>query len=222
MSSDEQIEQTLQARSTAPRVTLDDIHALIAREEYWRPEGTTLTVCVLHLQNGFTVTGESAAASPENFDEAIGRKLAFTRARDGIWPLAGYLLKQKLWEEENTPKVDVMSIPAELIAKVCHEVNRAYCASIGDDSQPPWAEAPKWQQDSALAGVHMHLENPDATPEDSHRSWLKVKEAEGWVYGEVKDPAKKEHPCMVPYDQLPIEQRAKDYLFRSVVHAMAD
>lgn len=110
----------------------------------------------------------------------------------------------------------------ELIAQIAHAINLAYCASLGDTSQPVWAEAPEWQQQSALAGVDMHLANPDATPEQSHESWLAQKLADGWVYGEVKDAEKKEHPCCVPYDELPPEQKAKDYLFRAVVHALKD
>ena len=106
------------------------------------------------------------------------------------------------------------------IAKVCHEVNRAYCQALGDDSQPPWEEAPEWQQSSALNGVQMHLDNPNATPENSHESWLAQKRAEGWQWGLVKDVEEKTHPCFLPYGELPVEQRAKDYLFRAVVHAL--
>lgn len=108
------------------------------------------------------------------------------------------------------------------IARVAHEINRAYCASLGDTSQPAWEDAPEWQQKSAIAGVEMHLANPDATPEQSHESWLAQKVADGWVYGEVKDAEKKEHPCCRPYDELPAEQKSKDYLFRSVVHMLKD
>ena len=107
------------------------------------------------------------------------------------------------------------------IAQVAHEVNRAYCASIGDDSQPAWADAPDWQRASALAGVEMHLANPDATPEQSHESWLAVKLADGWAYGPVKNAELKQHPCLMPYDGLPPEQKSKDYLFRAVVHTLA-
>jgi hypothetical protein len=110
----------------------------------------------------------------------------------------------------------------EQIARVAHEVNRAYCASLGDTSQPVWEDAPDWQQASARAGVAMHLANPDATPEQSHESWLAQKTAEGWTYGEVKDAAKKEHPCFLPYTELPAEQKAKDFLFRGVVHTLKD
>lgn len=104
-------------------------------------------------------------------------------------------------------------------AYIAHAVNRAYCQAIGDDSQPTWEEAPDWQRKSAIAGARFHLDNPQATPENSHESWLSVKVADGWVYGPVKDPEKKEHPCMRPYAELPLEQRIKDYLFRAVIHS---
>ncbi|RZG86808.1 hypothetical protein EXE10_06265 [Acinetobacter sp. WCHAc060033] len=104
------------------------------------------------------------------------------------------------------------------IAMMCHAINAAYCQSMGDDSQPAWDDTPESLKQSLIAGVEMHLENPDATPEQSHESWFKVKEAEGWKYGEVKDIEKKEHPCFLPYEELPDEQKAKDYLFRTTVH----
>lgn len=104
----------------------------------------------------------------------------------------------------------------EEIAELCHEVNRAYCLSIGDDSQPAWKDAPEWQKESAVNGVVFHMEN-ETTPEQSHENWMKEKAADGWIYGEVKDPEKKEHPCMVPYNELPAEQRTKDYLFKAIV-----
>ena len=106
------------------------------------------------------------------------------------------------------------------LARAAHEINRAYCASLGDTTQAAWADAPEWQKASALAGVDMHTANPDATPEQSHESWLAQKTAEGWAYGEVKDAEKKLHPCFLPYAELPPEQRAKDYLFRAVVHTL--
>lgn len=108
----------------------------------------------------------------------------------------------------------------EQIAMVSHEVNRAYCEALGDTSQVAWADAPKWQRDSAIAGVKFHLSDPDASPAASHECWLAEKEAAGWKWGPVKDAEAKEHPCFVPYDELPVEQRAKDYLFRGVVHAL--
>jgi predicted CxxxxCH...CXXCH cytochrome family protein len=108
----------------------------------------------------------------------------------------------------------------ERIARVAHEANRAYCHSTGDDSQPAWEDAPDWQWESAMAGVCFHLANPGAGPEASHESWLAQKAAAGWTYGPVKDPQKKEHPCFVPFADLPIAQQRKDWLSRAVVHAL--
>lgn len=109
----------------------------------------------------------------------------------------------------------------EQIARVCHEVNRAYCLALGDTSQKAWEQAPEWQRSSAINGVLFHLNNPQAGPDHSHIEWYKEKEDNGWKLGPVKDEAKKEHPCMVPFEQLPVEQKAKDYIFRSIVHALA-
>lgn len=113
------------------------------------------------------------------------------------------------------PAVDI-----ERIARACHEVNRAYCEALGDHSQPAWEDAPQWQRDSALLGVQLHTENPDAGPQASHESWMAQKVADGWTYGPEKRPELKQHPCIVPFDQLPREQQAKDFIFRAVVHSL--
>jgi hypothetical protein len=111
----------------------------------------------------------------------------------------------------------------EKIAKVVHEANKAYCDTIGDTSQKSWEEAPEWQKKSALAGVKFHVETLNLgirpQPEDSHNSWMKQKVGDGWKYGEVKDEFKKEHPCIVPYNELPLNQRMKDYIFAAIVEA---
>lgn len=104
----------------------------------------------------------------------------------------------------------------EFIAEVCHNVNKAYCESIGDTSQPTWADAPLWQRNSAIQGVYFHLE-ADREPSESHHHWVRDKLNEGWVYGEVKDSKAKTHPCIVHYNELPVEQKTKDYLFKAVV-----
>ena len=121
--SDKDIEQEIQAKGlTAPRVTPQHIESLIRSEVYFTgtdgaqsPSASVkseyvegerilapldlLTFSVLVLRNGFTVTGESACASPENFDPEIGRKIARENAVNKIWLLEGYLLKQKLSEQ---------------------------------------------------------------------------------------------------------------------------
>ena len=105
----------------------------------------------------------------------------------------------------------------EQLAEVCHEINRIYCQSIGDDSQKPWDEALEWQRNSAILGVRTHIKNPGMTPENSHESWLQLKKEEGWKYGPVKDPAKKEHPAYLPYSDLPEQQKVKDFFFNKLV-----
>lgn len=107
----------------------------------------------------------------------------------------------------------------EACARAAHEANRAYCIALGDTSQPAWDDAPEWQRSSARNGVVGALAGN--TPAESHAGWLAEKVAAGWVYGEVKNPDAKTHPCMVPYDQLPVSQRAKDGIFLAVVRAVA-
>lgn len=150
------IDQEIIAKGlTAPRITPADIQANIAGEYYftagngvqanfhYQDELTRLTgahrqldqltFCVLVLQNGFTVTGESACASPENFDAEIGRKIARANAEQKIWPLMGYELKSK------------MTDPNRCMGKNC-------LVSIGDHSKECLAEAAKsqgWGEDKA-------------------------------------------------------------------------
>jgi hypothetical protein len=102
-------------------------------------------------------------------------------------------------------------------AKAAHEVNRIYCLALGDESQPLWGDAPSWQWDSAIHGVEAIIKNPNHPPSASHDNWMAEKIAAGWKYGPTKNPEKKEHPCMVPYEDLPVDQRMKDTIFMAVV-----
>lgn len=107
----------------------------------------------------------------------------------------------------------------EDIARVTHTANKGYCETLGDYSQTHWEAAPQWQKDSAIKGVIFLVKNPSAKPSDSHDSWMAEKRREGWDYGPVKDPIKRQHPCMVEYSALPQEQQAKDHIFRAIVLA---
>lgn len=106
------------------------------------------------------------------------------------------------------------------IAKVCHETNKAYCEALNDNSQESWSNAPEWQRESAVNGVKFHMSHPEAGNSASHDNWMKEKLEQGWKYGPVKDPEKKEHHCLVPFDKLPLDQQRKDALFHSIVHAL--
>lgn len=94
------LERLIKAGKVAPRVTPQKIDDVIADVYYYVFPNTTLTICVIELVNGFNVTGQSAAASPENFDADYGKELAFVDARRKIYELEGYLLKQRLYEAE--------------------------------------------------------------------------------------------------------------------------
>lgn len=102
-----------------------------------------------------------------------------------------------------------------LAAEAAHEINRVWCKAHEDHSQPLWPSAPEWQRTSAINGVRGVISGN--TPEQSHESWLKEKAETGWKYGPIKDPEKKEHPCFVPYAELPLEQKAKDFLYVNTV-----
>ncbi len=108
------------------------------------------------------------------------------------------------------------------VARVCHATNREFCQTIMDDSQKPWGQAEEWQRQSAIKGVQFALENPNAPASAQHDAWLADKIKDGWIYGPVKDAASKEHPCLVSYAHLPLDQRIKDYLFKAVVKAFVD
>lgn len=103
MLDEQTIEQEIQDKGlTAPRLTPDSIDAVILYEEYFRVTNTTCTICSLVLRNGYVVVGKSAAASIANFDEELGRKIARDDAREQIWALEGYLLKQTLHDQRKS------------------------------------------------------------------------------------------------------------------------
>lgn len=114
------------------------------------------------------------------------------------------------------------TLSVEEVARVCHETNRVYCEVLGDGSQTLWHFSPEWQRVSAINGVIFHRNNPEASPSASHESWLEEKRNAGWKYGPVKNPDTKEHPCFVPFTGLPLEQQAKDKLFKGVVDALRE
>ena len=116
--NEKQIEKEMKDKNlTAPKVTPDLIDSKIKNKSFHKLTDV-LTVCVLTLENGFTVTGESACASPANYNQQIGEDIAFNNARDKIWPLAGYALKQKLYEESLWHKTDyTMNTYADCLRK---------------------------------------------------------------------------------------------------------
>lgn len=107
----------------------------------------------------------------------------------------------------------------ERLCEYAHEANRIYCESIGDRSQKPWHLAEQWQRSATRAGVLHAIDYPASGPQQSHAAWSKEKLDAGWKYGPIKDAEKKEHPCLVAYEDLPEEQRLKDVIFQTMVRA---
>lgn len=103
------------------------------------------------------------------------------------------------------------------IAHIAHEANKVYCESIGDDSQVGWDDAEDWQRESAINGVDNIANGEITTPQQSHENWLKEKQEDGWVWAAEKNPEAKEHPCFMPFDELPAQQQFKDHLFFTIV-----
>jgi len=158
----------------APRVTPEQIEAKIVDKTFHRLTDV-LTVCVLTLQNGFTVTGESACVSPENYDQEIGERIAYQNAFDKIWPLEGYLLKEEtfLCAEANR-EIDQMlaDCPDDLGVYLCHKVVHARPMKRGEYNryrgwQIPADENPEDEGYLVIYGKDT---------EDHHESWSPKKQ----------------------------------------------
>lgn len=152
----------------------------------------------------------------------MDQSLSFPLSSEGIAKLFEEIKKEAA--KIVVPKAGPSMFAMLAVAKVCHDANRSFSQTLGDFSHQPWDEAPAWQKESALQGVKKHWEqrSVNMSPRDSHDSWMAHKLADGWKYGPVKDPAKKEHPCLVPYDELPDETKAKDHLFGAIVRSFMD
>lgn len=106
-------------------------------------------------------------------------------------------------------------MPIELIAHMCHEINRAICNELGEPMRE-WPEVGP----SVIEGVTKIINGQVSSPKESHASWFNRHVAEGWTFGAVKDSVAKTHPCLLPYDELPAMQRLKDVLFMATVETL--
>lgn len=128
------------------------------------------------------------------------------------------------------PKMpDLTALQIEQIARMAHEVQRQWCRMLGDFSHGQWNEATESKRASAIARVEYAVEYKGPNwresfrcydPRDQHDRWMLLKLRDGWRYGPIKDVVNKIHPCLLPWDDLPPEQRIKDIFFVEVVRAM--
>lgn len=118
-------------------------------------------------------------------------------------------------------QVDINKVSFEIIdniARICHEANRALQISINDEViSKSWDETPSNIKSSAYSGIYFVLENENCSPEELHNKWMNDKIIHGWSYGNKKDEIKKTHPCINIYGKLPMTQKLKDNLFRTMV-----
>jgi hypothetical protein len=111
-------------------------------------------------------------------------------------------------------------LAVEDIARVVHEANNAMQAIIGEPVNPGWDQAPDWQRWSSIEGVRDALQGLAA--DEHHECWVRAMRRAGWTYGPAKDPEAKTHPMMVPFEELPPLQQAKDRLFLAIVSALRE
>ena len=119
-----------------------------------------------------------------------------------------------------TKDKDIDRAVIELCARAGHEVNRAFCIAMNDKSHPPWDDCPDWHKQSCRVQATFALQNK--SPEEAHEAWRAEKVAAGWTYGEKRDPSKSEHPALMPFGDLPPEQRIKVKLAGDVYKATAE
>jgi hypothetical protein len=109
----------------------------------------------------------------------------------------------------------------EAAARTAHEAIRFYDFGCGiDPMKPSWASLPTEHQKRLIEGVQAIVDDPSLTPERQHERWVACMARDGWTFGHVKDDEQKTHPCMCPYDELPIMQQAKDVIFQAIVRGM--
>lgn len=109
----------------------------------------------------------------------------------------------------------------ESLAKAAHEVNRAYCEAMGDNSHAAWdATAPDLKAIAKQACIGIAMQ--DHNEEQSHEAWVAAKRSQGWNFGDKKDEFLKTHPCLTSFANLPIEQQVKDRLWVATVKNMTD
>lgn len=108
------------------------------------------------------------------------------------------------------------------IAKLAFNANANYCKLLNQKTLKNWDEASDQIRESTINGVETLINNPEMTPEESHKNWMEWRGENGWIWGEVKDEEKKTHPNMVEYDELPDTEKIKDFIFHSIVRSLSN
>lgn len=215
------------------KVTREDIEAEIAQVTFMNlgemcsfkghghDDNYVTTICNLRLKNGFTVRGESACVDPANYNKALGEKLAYEDAINNLWPLMGFALKDRLYRNNQSRQKEIKEASVLIAAQTAHEINRQF-QLYNQEINPsvPWELATDAIKQSAISGMRAILSEPNLTSEELHDKWYQHKLEQGYTYGIKKDDELKTHPCMLPYWELPEDQRFKDRLFKTVAKCL--
>ena len=113
-------------------------------------------------------------------------------------------------------------ITPEQIAEITHNAITSYCHIVAGTDSIFWDQLSIDLKGSTISGVNKVLENPDISAEDLHNEWVKYKISQGWTYGEIRDSSRKIHNCLVPYQDLPKEEKIKDLLFLAITNCFID
>lgn len=116
--------------------------------------------------------------------------------------------------------LDIPYAQVEFIAQTAYAANRAYSRQYGDFSHPTWEDLPQTHQRALRRGVLDNLATPDVTPEENHERWMVDRLKDGWTYGTKRDQNARINPALVPWPELPVEQRRKNAMFQAIVGAL--
>jgi hypothetical protein len=117
----------------------------------------------------------------------------------------------------------MVNVSDEAVGRVVHEATAALKVAFSEpDSMPHWDEAPQIMRDLSVGAVRFRRANPQAAPGAQHSEWVRERTEAGWTYGPVKDSLKKTHPLMVPFEQLPVQEKIKSAVLLSIIDAMLD
>ena len=201
------------------KITFEIIEAFIISTETIKM-GEKTTVVYARLKNGFEMVEADSCIKSAGYNEIVGHEICIHRIHNRIWELLGFMLQQAKTPVKIQSPLDLIATFTSKVARECFEKNGEVCRSLGDHSGSNWQHTAPSHIRSIFAGVQKAFDG--ATPEELHESWLQQKVTDGWTLGDVKDADAKTHPCMVPYDDLPDEQKEKDVIFLAVVESHRD
>lgn len=121
---------------------------------------------------------------------------------------------------EMAAEMDIEYAQIEKIAQTAHSANRTWSHIHGDFSQGPWIEQSAEYRRMMRHGVLAQLKDPERSPEENHNAWKQAVEADGWTWGPKRDEALRKNPAIVPWEDLPVEQRRKNAMFQAIVGAL--